>query len=182
MYRLRLLSTWKIHDVFHASLLSLFKQTDTHGPSFSVPPLTLIGSEEEYEVETIISHKGSPGRRKYLTAWKGYPSSENTWEPESNLRHAPEILGDYKHSHSLNQLKTTPCLTPNDENERKPQSTLNPPSIGPTSLGSSASPSTNLTSFAVKDSVWTTPKPTHVSVGRLVAPSIPNISGRGVSM
>ena len=85
VYRLRLPPTWKIHDVFHASLLSPFKQTDTHGPSFSDPPPTLIRSEEEYEVETIISHKGSPGQRKYLTAWKGYPSSENTWEPESNL-------------------------------------------------------------------------------------------------
>ena len=85
VYHLRLLSTWKIHDTFHAGLLFLFKQTYTHGPSFSIPPPTLIGSEEEYEVETIISHKGSLGRRKYLTAWKGYPSSENTWEPESNL-------------------------------------------------------------------------------------------------
>ena len=117
VYRLRLPPTWKIHDVFHIGLLSLFKQTDTHGPSFSAPPPTLIRSEEEYKVETIISHKGSPGRRKYLTAWKGYPSSENTWEPESNLRHALEILGDYKRSHSLNQLKTVPCLTPDIKNE-----------------------------------------------------------------
>ena len=66
-YCLKLPSTWKIHDVFHASLLSPFKQTDTHGPSFSIPLPTLIGSEEEYEVEAIISHKGSPGQRKYLT-------------------------------------------------------------------------------------------------------------------
>ena len=181
VYHLRLPSTWKIHDVFHAGLLSPFKQTDTHGPSFSAPLPTLIGSEEEYEVETIISHKGSPGRRKYLTTWKGYPSSENTWEPESNLRHAPEILGDYKRSHSLNRLKGIPCLTPNNENERKPQRILNPPSIGPTSLGSSASPSTSLTSFTAEDSTWTMPKPTRVSVKRLGAPSITNISGQGVS-
>ena len=89
-------STWKIHDVFHAGLLSPFKQMDTHGPSFSVPPPTLIRSEEEYKVEAIVSHKGSPGRRKYLIAWKGYPASKNTWEPESNLRHALQILRNYK--------------------------------------------------------------------------------------
>ena len=47
VYHLRLPPTWKIHDVFHASLLSLYKQTDTHGPSFSVPLPTLIRSEEK---------------------------------------------------------------------------------------------------------------------------------------
>jgi hypothetical protein len=34
-YRLRLPPTWKIHDVFHASLLSPYLETDTHGPNFS---------------------------------------------------------------------------------------------------------------------------------------------------
>ena len=58
VYCLQLPPTWKIHDVFHASLLSPFRQTNTHGPSFSTPPPDLIGSEEKYKVETIISHKG----------------------------------------------------------------------------------------------------------------------------
>ena len=100
-YRLRLPSTWKIHDVFHASLLSSYQQTEAHGPSFAKPPPDIINNEEEYEVDYIVSHKGSPGRRWYLTAWKGYPSSENTWEPESNLRHSPLILSEYKRSHLL---------------------------------------------------------------------------------
>ena len=77
-YCLRLPSTWKIHDVFHASLLLPYKETETHGPNFPKPPPDLIGAEEEYEVERIVSHRGPSGRRKYLTAWKGYPSSENT--------------------------------------------------------------------------------------------------------
>ena len=101
MYCLQLPSTWKVHDVFYASLLSPFKQTNTHGPSFSTLPPDLIGSEEEYEVEIIVSHKGPPGRRKYLTAWKGYSSSKNTWEPETNLKHAKSILTKYKREHCL---------------------------------------------------------------------------------
>ena len=182
MYRLKLPSTWKIHDVFHAGLLSPFKQTDTHGPSFSAPPPTLIGSEEEYEVEAIISHKGSPGRRKYLTTWKGYPASENTWEPEGNLRHAPQALGNYKRSHSLRNLKMTPCLTLADENQEKPQRNSNLlHSIGHTSRGHSDSPFTNSTSSDDANLTWIMPTFIPTSVRKKVALSIPNIPGQGVS-
>ena len=82
--------------VFHATLLSSYRQTEAHGPSFSRPSPDLIDSEEEYKVNHIVSHKGSPGWRLYLTTWKGYPSSENTWEPELNFHHAPTILQEYK--------------------------------------------------------------------------------------
>ena len=101
VYQLCLPSTWKIHDVFHATLLSPYCQTEAHGPSFSRPPPDLIDSKEEYEVDHIVSHKGPPGRRLYLTAWKGYPSSENTWEPELNLHHAPMILQEYKRTRGI---------------------------------------------------------------------------------
>ena len=55
-YRLRLPSAWKIHDVFHASLLSSYKETETHRPNFLKPPPDLIDAEEEYKVERIVSH------------------------------------------------------------------------------------------------------------------------------
>jgi hypothetical protein len=61
VYRLHLPPTWKIHDVFHAHLLSSYRQTETHGPSFLKPPPDVIDNEEEYEVNHIVSHKGSPG-------------------------------------------------------------------------------------------------------------------------
>ena len=100
-YKLRLPSTWKIHNVFHFSLLSSYRSTESYGPSFSSPPPDVIDNEEEYEVEAILSHKGPITHRLYLTAWKGYPSSENTWEPESNLRHSPTLLKRYKQEHGL---------------------------------------------------------------------------------
>ena len=181
VYHLQLPPTWKIHNVFHASLLSPYKQTDTHGPNFSTLPPDLISSEKEYEVETIISHKGSPGQRKYLTTWKGYLSSENTWEPEVNLQHAPKILKDYKQIHALNRLKTTPCLTPADEDNKNPQRTPNPPSTGLTSPGNLVSLFTSLISSIAANSTWPTPEPTLASVERKVVPSITNIPGQGIS-
>jgi len=50
-YQLALPAAWRIHDVFHASLLSPYHEMQAHGPNFSQPPLDLIDGEEEYEVE-----------------------------------------------------------------------------------------------------------------------------------
>ena len=43
--------TWKIHDVFHALLLSPYKEMEEHSPNFEEPPPDLIDGEHKYEVE-----------------------------------------------------------------------------------------------------------------------------------
>jgi hypothetical protein len=96
-YQLELLSEWKIYDVFHASLLSPYTETNAHGPNYVCPPPDLIGGEREYEVERIINHRciGQGKRLQYLIKWKGYPESNNTWEPTSHL-HVPQLLKEYQ--------------------------------------------------------------------------------------
>lgn len=100
-YKLQLPQQWKIHPVFHASLLTPFRQNDVHGPSFTNPPPNLIEEEEEYVVEAIVGHKKIRGKFKYLVKWKGYSSSENSWEPEEHLKNAPQILRQYQRSRKL---------------------------------------------------------------------------------
>ena len=56
-YWLNLLLAWKIHDMFHSSLLLPYQETSTHGPSFTRPPPDLINGEEEFEVECIKGHR-----------------------------------------------------------------------------------------------------------------------------
>jgi hypothetical protein len=73
----------------------------THGPSFSRLLPDVIDNEKEYEVDSILPHKGYPGNYWYLTSWKGYSSAKNTWEPEVNLYHASSIFSSYKQLHSL---------------------------------------------------------------------------------
>jgi hypothetical protein len=60
------------------------------------PPPDIIQGEEEYEVEAILDHRGGKRRRQYLIKWKGYPSSDITWELKWALRHAPDIVTRYK--------------------------------------------------------------------------------------
>jgi hypothetical protein len=55
-YQLKIPITWKIHDVFHASFLSPYRETPEHGPNFLQPPPVITNSEEQWEVEKIISH------------------------------------------------------------------------------------------------------------------------------
>uniref|UniRef100_A0A0W0FJK0 Tf2-1-like SH3-like domain-containing protein n=2 Tax=Moniliophthora roreri TaxID=221103 RepID=A0A0W0FJK0_MONRR len=56
-YWLKLPHQWKIHPVFHTALLTPFKETEAHGPSFTEPPPDLIEGFEEYEVEAIMGHR-----------------------------------------------------------------------------------------------------------------------------
>src|SRR6266850_2141241 len=106
-YRLRLPIQWNIHPVFHASLLTPYIETDSHSPNFSHPPPDLIKGENEYEVETIRKHRlfGKNKKLQYLLKWKGYPESDNTWEPVEQL-HAPQLLKDYHSRHPLTSIKT----------------------------------------------------------------------------
>jgi hypothetical protein len=43
--------------------------------------------EEEihYEIEKIVNHRKFRKGFRYLVKWKGYPESENTWEPPENF-------------------------------------------------------------------------------------------------
>jgi hypothetical protein len=81
-YQLRLPASWGIHNVFHASLLSPYYETNAHGPNYLCLPPELIDREEEYEVECIISHQrhGRSKQLQYLIKWVGYPHHDNTWE------------------------------------------------------------------------------------------------------
>ena len=95
-YRLQLPASWKIHPVFHASLLTPYRSTEAYGPSYSEPPPDLVEGENEYEVEAILAHRGNGNRRRYLVRWKGYSSADDTWESERNLKNASEVLSAYK--------------------------------------------------------------------------------------
>ena len=77
VYRVEIPRQWKIHNVFHANLITPYKEMELHGPNFTQPPPDLVDGEEEYEVEKIIDskHKGRGRKLHYLIKWKGYPMS-----------------------------------------------------------------------------------------------------------
>ena len=48
--------TWTIHDVFHAGLLTPYREMKEHGVNFTKPPPEIVDGEEEYEVKAIRDH------------------------------------------------------------------------------------------------------------------------------
>ena len=96
VYRLALLSSWKIFDTFHASLLSPYKETPEHGTNFSEPPPDLIDGAEEYEVEAVLGQRtyGWGKKKQYLIKWKGYSDAHNSWEAATDVN-APELVKEY---------------------------------------------------------------------------------------
>ena len=100
-YRLKLPTTWKIHPVFHATLLRQYKETDIYGANFPRPPPDVIEGEETYEVERILKHRKRGRSYQYYMAWKGYPISEASWEPEQVFSDDGNLLTTYKRRHKL---------------------------------------------------------------------------------
>ena len=103
VYKLRLPKAWRIHDVFHASLLTLQVITPEYGIPEELPLPELVDGESEFEVENILQHKfvGCKKEIRYLVQWRGYSRAESTWEPEEHLKNTPEVLEAYKSSHHL---------------------------------------------------------------------------------
>ena len=103
-YQLGLPPTWTIHDVFHASLLTQYKETAEHGTNFHQPPPEMVDGEEEYEVQAIMGHRFFGKRRKlqYLVRWKGYSAADDTWETADQV-FAPQLLEAYHRKHPKSQ-------------------------------------------------------------------------------
>ena len=96
--KLQLPLAWRIHPVFHNSLLSPYKETKEHGPNYNRPPPEIVeGEDEHYEIETIVDTHLTPHRQgiQYLVKWLGYPASENSWLSASEMKHAAELVQQF---------------------------------------------------------------------------------------
>ena len=94
-FGLDLSPSWWIHPVFHTSKLKYYICSEEFLREVEPLPLVLVEDILEYEVEGILRHQGTGAQCQYLVLWKGYPLTEATWEPESHLANAPNILEEY---------------------------------------------------------------------------------------
>ena len=97
--KLQLPKTWKrFHPIFHNSLISPYNETPAHGPNFTRQPLEIVqGEDEHYEVESILQSRLSSNKKgvQNLIKWKGYPSSENSWLPASQMKSTSTLVHQF---------------------------------------------------------------------------------------
>ena len=88
-YKLELLKKWRIHDVFHVSLLEQDTTRKGRVDENDATELDAGNNSGEYKKEAIWDSAVYAKKLKlghlpglyYLVSWKRYPKEENTWEP-----------------------------------------------------------------------------------------------------
>ena len=122
-YKLALPASMRhIHDTFHISLLDPIKSTAIapHGLP-AAPPATYIKDDQEhFEVDDILDSRRIRNRLEYLIKLKGYPDSDNSWEPSSYIS-SRGLVKEFHHRHptkpapSSHRIHTVSFISPSNE-------------------------------------------------------------------
>ena len=85
--KIRLPRDTRVHPNFHILMIEPADQSTPLQETFHYQPK----EEQEFKVEQILARKS----QQYLVKWKGYPDSENTWEPLKNLVNCQLLLQQF---------------------------------------------------------------------------------------
>jgi transposase InsO family protein len=82
-YKLRLPPSVRIHPTFPISSLEPWRFRDGEVPVS--PTDDPFQSNDTFEVEAILDHRGRGRNREYLVKWEGYDDTENSWVPRGDM-------------------------------------------------------------------------------------------------
>ena len=94
-YRLLLPPHYRIHNVFHVSLLERWKPRQGVKENTQPPEVNPEG-DEVWEVEKILAKRIKNGQLQYWLRWKGYDESWDTWTPASDFENMDELVEEFE--------------------------------------------------------------------------------------
>ena len=77
-YWLEIPETWKIHPVFHTSILIQYHETEAYRRNYPRPAPEILNKEEHHKVEAVLDSRRQGRGTKYLIKWVGYSEADNT--------------------------------------------------------------------------------------------------------
>ena len=116
-YKLDLSTKWKIHDVFHVSLLEqdITKKGRMNEIFPKLEPEFNAGNNKEYKVEAIIDSVVYVKEAKkhlpslyYSIFWKSYPEEQSTWKPSFAVMHLWKIISTFHKDHPEKPIAISP--------------------------------------------------------------------------
>ena len=111
-YQLKLPLMWKIHNIFHGSLLTPYKETLINGEQYQEPTPDLIDGQPEWEVECVLGTRKQCHQLQYLIRWKGFSKAHDSWEPLTHLNANTLIQEFYQRNPSAVKTVTYKLTTP----------------------------------------------------------------------
>ena len=91
-YRLKLSKQWRIHSVFHVSLLKLYHKNSSVVASNE---MIFVSEDEKWKVENILKNKRKWKKFYYLVRWKSFFFCEDSWIFKHYLTNAQKLLKQY---------------------------------------------------------------------------------------
>ena len=99
-YQLKLPPQWKLHNVFHATLLTPYKEMALNGQLYQEPTLELINGQPKWEVESLLKVQRQRNQLQFLVRWKGFSEAHDSWEPAKDI-HMDKLMTDFYKRHPL---------------------------------------------------------------------------------
>jgi transposase InsO family protein len=102
--KVELPNNMRIHPVISTAFIKLYNESTQFENRIKEPsPPVVIDNHLEYEVDNILNSRKRHGKMQYLVLWKNYPINEATWENESNLANARDIINKYESNQNYSQ-------------------------------------------------------------------------------
>jgi hypothetical protein len=101
-YTLDLPPDAKIHPRFHVNMLEPADPRTPLQKTFHYE----VQEDNVFEVEEILAHRTNDNGKEYLVKWLGYPDSDNTWEPDTNLTNCQQLVRKYHDAKKTNLRKS----------------------------------------------------------------------------
>jgi DNA invertase Pin-like site-specific DNA recombinase len=93
----------RVMEVMNAMTVEDDTNMVDESPAPAPPASKKKKNDDKYEIGHIVTEETRGGKHGYVVHWKGYSSSEDTWEPEENLEGCEDYIQEWRERRDQDQ-------------------------------------------------------------------------------